>query len=53
VNASGVSMLRIIGVTQGKILVKYYKEWVELVDDIDVCILPDRYPMSVLATIVA
>jgi len=32
---------------------KYYKEWVELVDDTDICILPDRYPMSVLATIVA
>lgn len=53
VNASGISMLRIIGVTQGKILVKYYKEWVELVNDTDVCILPDRYPISVLAPIVA
>jgi len=53
VNASWVSMLRIIWATQGKILVKYYKEWVELVDDDDVCILPDRYPMSVLAMLVA
>jgi hypothetical protein len=32
---------------------KYYKQWAELVNDEDVCVLPDRYPVSVLAPIVA
>lgn len=53
VNASWVNLLRIVWATQGKILMKYYKQWTDLVNDIDVCVLPDRYPISVLAPIVA
>lgn len=53
VNASGVNLLRVVWYTQGKILMKYYKQWTDLSLDTDVCVLPDRYPLSVLATIVA
>lgn len=48
-----VNLLRVIWATQGKILMKYYNQWTDLVDDTDVCILPDRYSLDVLAMIVA
>lgn len=53
VNHNGINLLRLYGLTQGKILMTYYKKRTTLVNDDDVCVLPDRYPYTVLAMIVA
>lgn len=53
VNASGINLLRVIGASEGKILMKYYKKRTDLEEDSDICVLPDKYPESVLAMIVA